>query len=187
MRKIIVILCILLCLCGCNKNEYQKGMFDNLTYTNTVFNFTMSFPEKYEIFTDERILDFLGINTEDLQSDVVYEYIVTVQEQMPLFQFNVERYKFTTLITFDDFVAQVVQQFLDQKEYNYTIGSVCNVEFNGVMFKKIPMQMNVGNYTLYQDIYLINNNGYVGTLMIMYADTQIEEVQEIMKSIQLFE
>ena len=188
MKKLVIIFSVLLCLCGCQKDKYVKGTFDEVTYTNSFFGFSMEYSSGYEVYQDEQLAQMLNTTLEELEnSSVVYEYMVADVDQMPIFQFYVEHYKFTTMLTYEDFVAQVVQQFVEQKGTDYTLNGVSDVDINGVLLKKIPLLYSVGSYTVHEDIYLINKDNYVGTLIVTYIDDQKIEVEEIIQSIQLLE
>lgn len=191
MKKFVMILSLLLCLVGCQKQDYQEGTFDGLSYTNTFFNFTMTYLDGYEVYSDEMLSQTLGITVEQLQAqsvnETMYEYMVAPTSQTPLFQFYVEKYKFTTMATYDDFVAQVVQQFTSQEEIDYTVGGVVDVDMNGVIMKKIPLHINAGYFVVNQDIYMVKRDSYVGTLMITYLDIHKEEVEEVIQSIHMYE
>ena len=188
MKKFIVIFCIFVSMFGCQKEEYLTGIFDGVTYSNTYFGFTMKYSSGYEVYQDELLEQMLNVTLNELEDNgVVYEYMVADVDQMPIFQFYVEHYKFTTSLTYDDFVAQVVQQFASYKDVDVTVSGASDIEVNGVALKKIPLRYSAGSYTVNEDIYMINKNNYVGTLIVTYVDDQKEEVEEIIQSIQLLE
>ena len=188
MKKLFIILSVLLCLVGCQKQKYQRGSFEGVTYTNSFFGFSMVYSSGYEVYQEEQLAQMLNTTIEELEnSGLVYEYMVADVDQMPIFQFYVEHYKFTTMLTYEDFVAQVVQQFISQKGTDYTLDGVNDVEINGVLMKKIPLLYSVGAYTVHEDIYLVNKDNYVGTLIITYLDDQKEVVEEIIQSVHMLE
>lgn len=191
MKKVLIIFGLLLCLFGCSKQEYHKGNFDGLLYTNSYFGFRMEYLDGYHVYSNDEMAQTLGITVEQLQqqsaNETMYEYMVGAKTGAPLFQFYIENYKFTTLATYDDFIAQVVQQFSAQEEMDYTVGAVDDVELNGVIMKKIPLHINAGYYIVCQDVYMIKKDSYVGTLMVTYLDIQKNEVEEIIQSIEFCE
>jgi len=190
MKRLVIVLLMFMCLVGCKKVEYQKGSFDGLLYENEFFGFSMQYLDDYHVYSDEQMASTLGVSIEEFQTqsvnETMYEYMVGAVNGAPLFQFYVENYKFTTLATYDDFVAQVVQQFVNQEEVDYTVGAVVDVDFNGVIMKKIPLHINAGYFIVSQDIYMIKRDSYVGTLMITYMDIQKEDVEKILSSIQVY-
>ena len=76
-----------------------------------------------------------------------------------MFQFYVEHYKFTTVATYDNFISELVYQFSHHESILYNIGTVEDLDLNGVICKKIPMATDAGLFVLYQDLYLFKQDG----------------------------
>ena len=190
MKKLICIL-IVCFLFGCTNSETMESSFENLTYYNSTLGFSMQFLEGYTKYSDEQMADALGISVEQLQSqsidDIIYEFIIAEDTNVPIFQFYIEKYTFTTSATYEDFVLQVAKQFYAQEDSGYAVGTIEEIEINGISLKKIPLRILVGNYEMFQDIYMLKKAGFVGTLMVSYIENNQEEVEEIIQSIQLYE
>lgn len=188
MKKLGIVFAVLCLLAGCAKTEYSGGQLEQNKYQNNFFHFELTFPDTYSQFSEKRMAAVLGISLEELQSqsatETKYEFMISNELNSPLFQFYVEKYKFTPVTTFDDFIAALVNQFEQQEEIEYAVGKVQELTIHDVNVHKIELHANAGYYVLNQDIYLLKEQGYVGTLMVTYLDEQKEEVEQIIQTIQ---
>ena len=189
MKKLLLVLVLVVALFGCDEEEYssQSGYWLDSTFVSEYFNFSITYPENYTQYEEKKMAQVLGITVAELQEldgqVASYEYMIAPELDSPLFQFYVEKYRFTVGVTYDDFLNDLVTQLNAEKDTYYAVGMIQDLTINEVKLKKIPLIAYAGYFMLRQDLYLFQRDSYVGTLMVTYTDGMAQEVEDIIQTI----
>jgi len=189
MKKLLLVLVLAVALFGCDEEEYssQTGYWYDNTFVSEYFHFSITYPENYTQYDEKKMAQVLGMTVNELQElngqVAFYEHMIAPELDSPLFQFYVEKYRFTIGVTYDDFLNDLVAQLNAEKDTYYAVGMIQDLTINEVKFKKIPLIAYAGYFMLKQDLYLFQRDSYVGTLMVTYTDIMAQEVDDIIQTI----
>lgn len=171
----LLLISLLLLLGSCSSSQTVKGSWNEQSYENKYFEFSLTFPDDYEVLSDEESKK-LG-NGKDL------EFMIAPEDHSPLFQFYLSDSQLSNETDYLNFRRELSEAFLSDSEIDYTVYNWEEIKIGDQVVYRLPLTY-LGNWFLvHDDLYLFWKNDKIATLEVTYIDNDSKEVAGILATL----
>ena len=194
---IALIMIISFSACGKKNNadtEFGWGTYEDNTYTNGFFNFSINLPDEYTHLSPQEIIDMntnpdengvknsINMNEiEDLSAEAIVHYVYSKKyETAPLAQFNPyinifsENMQYSNnLYNKEDYVENSINytsMIFENAGVNVKILPLEKPWIGDRQFAKGSMQIEYDQFTMVQEMYALTKNNYTFVILIGYSN-----------------
>ena len=171
----LLLISLLLLLVSCNSASQVKGSWNQQTYENKYFEFSLTFPDDYEILSDEEVTK-LG-NGKDL------EFMIAPEDHSPLFQFYLSDSQLSNETDYLNFRQELSAAFLTNTEISYTVNDWEEVKVGDQLVYHLPLTYLGSWFLVHDDLYLFWKDDKIATLEVTYIDSDSKEVTDILATL----